>query len=476
MLPWPKGNPIYSPEVWANVLSRLRAGETPTEIGSIDGMPTDQMIYSRIRTKREFELAYTRRIDRVAKRKRLRARAAAQALNQKAWKKRARSGLIAPEDDKGRYKGGWRFDQKTADRIIAKLADGFPITAFAGKNGFPSKSDIYDRRRYDPAFAARTEKAAPERFKRRKKRKSTSCRPHDQAVWDEVARLLNVGHSLSQIGKMEGLPSAAVISSKRRADPDFAARVPPPKHRWGKDPKPADWDAVLSHLRGGLSIEQVGQLPGVPSPHRIRRKIERDPAFASVARQCQIISNASRPEPLSKSESMKAWRAQKGLVKPQPPLSVAYLTADNLKKLMETNGWSQATLGQHIGATQHQISRWCAGRGVKPETAGRVGPRIAELLGLAGPETTAKRLNADRIYAAANKAVPRRLADDVRLEVIANIVMAVYDGTLAAEDVPKKAGQYLTAFLRENQDLRQSSLDKVVGNDGQSFGDRLGVF
>ncbi len=476
MLPWPKGNPIYSPEVWANVLSRLKAGETPTEIGSIDGMPTDQMIYSRIRTKREFELAYTRRVDRVAKRKRALVRAAAQARNQKAWKERARGGLISPEDDKGRYKGGWRFDQKTADRIIAKLADGFPITAFAGKNGFPSKSDIYDRRRYDTAFAARTEKAAPERFKRRKKRKSTSCRPHDQAVWDEVARLLNAGHSLSEIGKMEGLPSAAVISSKRRVDPDFAARVPPPKHRWGADPTPTDWDAVLSHLGNGASIEQVGHMPGMPSPHRIRRKIEADPAFGALARRYQTVSNASRPEPLNKGESMKAWRAGKGLIQPPPPPSAVYLTADNLQKLMELNRWSQATLGQHIGATQHQISRWCAGRGVKPETAGRVGPRIAELLGLAGPETKAKRVNADLIYAAANKAVSKRIPDDFRMEVIANIVMAVYDGTLAAEDIPKRARDFLMAFYQENHDIRQTSLDRVVGEGGQSFGDRLGVY
>lgn len=113
---------------------------------------------------------------------------------------------------------------------------------------------------------------------------------------------------------------------------------------------------------------------------------------------------------------------------------------------------------------------------MKPETAGRVGPRIAELLGLAGPETQAKRLNADRIYSAATKAVPRRLADDVRLEIIANIVMAVYDGTLAAEDVSKRAGEYLTVYLRENQDLKPTWLDKVVEEGGQTFGDRLGVY
>lgn len=47
-----------------------------------------------------------------------------------------------------------------------------------------------------------------------------------------------------------------------------------PKHRWGAVPTPADWDAVLSHLGNGASIEQVGHMPGMASPLRIRRKIE----------------------------------------------------------------------------------------------------------------------------------------------------------------------------------------------------------
>jgi DNA-binding XRE family transcriptional regulator len=419
-------------------------------------------IYKRPQYERAFEKA--RPIRDRARRKALAEaqRPAKKKRAAQASRDKLRAGLVAPEDtNDGRYNGVWRFDDRTVRQVLEKLKQEVPVRAFAGKDGIPSAEAISQRYRYDPVFAANADRIAPGRFRSFKQRGNKPRYGAD--VWDRVAEMLKAGLAVGEVAARPGMPSIAAISNRRRCDTEFAARVPSPAWRWTTSPDRSVWDAVLAHLRNGLSVHAVSKLEGMPTDGKIRHRMKTDRSFE------QLVDQARRQWLNRKAEIVSAPVGREPTV---PSANARLLTPDNLKAIRKKNGWSQEKLGQALGVRQDRISCWEAGRGTDPETADRVGGKIAELLGLRGKN---ERVTGDQIYAAAERAIDRRLAPDVRMDVISSIVMAVYDGSLQLSEIPARASEFVLAYKREFEGMKQVSLDQGYGSEGYTLGNALGL-
>jgi transcriptional regulator with XRE-family HTH domain len=478
-------------------------------------------------------------------------------------KQRLRLGLMSPDDvavRPGLGKGRWRFDDAMAERILRKLGEGLPVSHFAGSGGFPPASAISMRYKFDRAFAKRADQVAPGRFRPFKWAKPRPSKFGDE-VWEAVAKLLNEGWTVTAIGDLPGMPKSSSISQRRRKDANFAALVPPPKYaRTGQMPKQV-WDQVLAHMRAGITIKDIGVLPGMPTRAVISRRISSDPAFGSLALQARRASvqtpderrqkvierqrkgkearrlarsrklspnakfftpqnikavrekrkwsqldlaqalgasqtqvclwekgKAAKPETMSRVGAvlaeilaLKPSGTQHRPTRIQPSPYIQFFTAENLKLLRERNGWTQGQLAAALDTDQPRISSYELGRSARTATANKIGERAAKLLGIqVKPVAKSGRRHSAaegaQIYAEASAAVPKRLGADAHAEIVGNIVMAVYDGTLSVGDIGKKAPEYIQAYRQEYEGLYQSSLEDSAGADGFTLANKLGLY
>ena len=81
----------------------------------------------------------------------------------------------------------------------------------------------------------------------------------------------------------------------------------------------------------------------------------------------------------------------------------------------------------------------------------------------------------DQIYADASKLFHRGLDDDLRDDMISEVVMAVLDGRLPRDEVAKNGREFGWAFVRGLKRQAIDSLDRTVGFDGdkRSLGDLM---
>lgn len=92
-----------------------------------------------------------------------------------------------------------------------------------------------------------------------------------------------------------------------------------------------------------------------------------------------------------------------------------------------------------------------------------------------GVEARQRELMKIDIYALARKSLPQGLPAFIRDDVVTDIVLANLEGTLALDEVPTKAKEFLTAHYRMFDQWKKVSLDAPVpGTDGKvTYLDRL---
>lgn len=95
----------------------------------------------------------------------------------------------------------------------------------------------------------------------------------------------------------------------------------------------------------------------------------------------------------------------------------------------------------------------------------------AKLRAAAGPKRPeigillAKQLSSNDIYAAAWSAVPRTIPADVRDDVISMIILAVLEGEIRIEDVPRLSREFTNRHYRQFSKFDTSSLDAPLYHD-----------
>jgi len=83
-------------------------------------------------------------------------------------------------------------------------------------------------------------------------------------------------------------------------------------------------------------------------------------------------------------------------------------------------------------------------------------------------------LSPDTVFSMIDKAVSKVLPRFVRDDVIAAMCLAVIEGNLFVENIPKEAAKFLSAYNREYDHFKTISLDAPVrGSDGFTLLDRL---
>lgn len=442
---------------WDQVLQHFKDGMNASQVGAIQGMPSRKLIAKRLKTDPAFAAAVAPFYHATRGRKNFPQLSDEERKARKNVQNRARRdvGRVRPfahrnqsaraASNSPRKRGPLvEIDAAMTARILAMLAKGAKLTAFAGRDGLPTYMAIWKKRQQDARFNQLITKAMP---LRRRKRGGKGATWFSHEVWQEVARLWREGMSPDEIALMPGMPRPPSIYRRRLVDPNFATIAPPRSNQNGQEHFTAQtWDAVAIQLSLGRSIRSIGRMEGMPSPRSIRGALKRMPELAAI--------NARR----SKSKGGRK-AGDRSKVASAPKI---------------TRKWEAVILRLAEGATPHQVSA----------IAGM--PSFAEMERMIAENTEfAARVKhywsgvksarkASDLVTTIRRLLPRSLTPADRDDVMGDVMLALASNEASEADIRAQIAIAVKRRYAEADKHRLVSTETPVG-DGWTLGEALGL-
>lgn len=182
----------FDEEKAAEVLRRLRAGETIGTITNARGATVDRPVYLRwMGTQASFQAEVKRVSDQNRK-------------------------LSIDATRPGR----WAFDAVLADRLVAAVAAGGTMGALRGRDGFPCAKVLDRWRRAQPEFDQALRTAI-----RVRARRAGAEAAGGEAAAEPILDLVRRGMTLNQVSRQPGMPTATTLYRRMRLYPAFRDAV-----------------------------------------------------------------------------------------------------------------------------------------------------------------------------------------------------------------------------------------------------------
>ena len=214
-------------------------------------------------------------------------------------------------------------------------------------------------------------------------------------------------------------------------------------------PPPIDWDGFLDRLRVGESIKQLMSQPGMPCENRLMKEKRNNPAFRAKLDPIMEV-RPGRPIPqtvlLQVAEALKTGQSVR---------TMEFLTPSRRSSIYRRRQADPAfaTLVRPF---------WFPTRNPLFRTRSHAARKFDRL----APERFKEQFNAalrsDEIYAAVHSAT-KGLPWEIRDDVAGDLVVAVLDGEVRIDDLPKAVARYRTAHNRMFGGYAPS-LDADLGN------------